>query len=142
MDDCRICAEVAAKLDISEALSRYCHFYDSGQFERLREIFHPDAMVDFGSRFCGNIDGFISFARSRADQGNRYSHHLANIVTKTDGEPNERSSLSAVSALVEGGPPDKRFRLVRGHYEDRWVRNSGSWTILARKYCAELSVEL
>ena len=142
MDECKICADLAAKLDISESLSRYCRFYDSGQFERLREIFHPAAKIDFGVRFCGNIDQFIAFARSRTDQGNRYSHHVANIEIETGAESHERSSLSAVSALVESGPPDRRFRLVRGHYEDSWTRSNDSWVIVERKYAAEFSVQL
>lgn len=141
MDECKSCAEVVVRLEISEALGKYCLDYDSGEFDRLREIFHPEAMIDFGERFSGTIDEFASWARSQRECGNRYSHQVANIVIDGTGTLDEKASICGVSALVEVSQPVRSVRLVRGFYKDKWLRSEGRWMIKARLFTASISVE-
>lgn len=141
MDECKSCAEILARQDISEALGKYCLYYDSGEFDRLREIFHPDAAIDFGERFCGTIVQFTCWARSQQECGNGYSHQVTNIVIDGNGALDEKASICAVSALVDACQPTKTVRLVRGFYKDQWLRIDGRWMIKQRIFAASMSVE-
>lgn len=141
MDDCKSCAEVVTQLDIAEALGKYCLYYDGGEFDQLRDIFYPEAEIDFGERFRGNRDEFVSWARSQRESGNRYSHQISNIVIDGVGAPNEKSSICTVSALVEASQPAKIVRLVRGYYRDKWLRSGGQWVIKAREFAINITAE-
>ncbi len=142
MGECKICKELTVRQDITEALSQYCFYYDSGEFDRLREIFHPEAVIDFGERFCGTIDDFTSWAKMKRGGGNRYSHHVANVVINEAEALNERVSICAVSALVKTSEPNRNARLVRGFYQDKWLWSQGRWMIGKRIFSASISTEL
>lgn len=141
MDECKSCADVALRLEIGEALGRYCLYFDTCAFDQVRDIFHPQAVIDFGERFCGNRDEFVSWARSQREAGNRYSHQISNIVVDDAYTPDAKSSICTVSALVEAGKPTKLVRLVRGYYRDKWLRSEGRWVIHSRKFSVNITAE-
>ncbi|MEJ6677331.1 MAG: nuclear transport factor 2 family protein [Parasphingorhabdus sp.] len=126
---------------MSESLGRYCLYYDGGEFDQLRRIFHPEAVIDFGDRFCGNRDEFVSWARSQREGGNRYSHQVSNIVIDSTGTPIGKASICSVSALVEASQPNNTVRLVRGYYRDKWLRSEGRWVIKARNFAINITAE-
>ena len=138
--ECENCREAMARIDIAEALAKFCHNYDSGNFDRLHQTFAAQARIDLGTSFKGTLEQFERWARTKRESGNRYSHHITNLVVES-GDPDETAkSTSAVAALAVSGSPDECARLVHGIYFDKWQRQVEGWRIIEREFTPEISV--
>ncbi len=70
------------RLAIHELVSLHGHLMDSGDFERLHELFTADVEYDltaYGQGIVRGIDAIVSAARTLGD-ANPVAHHVTNIV--------------------------------------------------------------
>jgi hypothetical protein len=126
-------AEIADRLEIESLLSRYAWALDAREFDRLDDVFTPDAELDYTT--SGGIKG--SYAEVKAwlarilPQFPAYQHYIMNKEVTLDGD-----SATSRSALYNPMGHDRDgvrvFFHVGGEYHDQLVRTADGWRITKR----------
>lgn len=116
---------------IRERILGCCRALDRLDRELLREQFHPDAEVDYGSIYRGPIGGFLDVAMGFQGAMRDTQHLVGNISIAVDGHvASAESYVHAHHVIVQG---DERVQLmVGGRYLDRFTRREGEWRIAFR----------
>jgi len=124
-DEIQICVD---RDSITQLFARYCHIIDDLLFERLGEVFTPDAVFDYsslGTSVKGQptlLDGIPAFERflrgTMADVGPGLSRFMTNHLIDVRGDEADVTSHSTVLNLPQGG-------LYRSHA----VRTPEGWRI-------------
>jgi 3-phenylpropionate/cinnamic acid dioxygenase small subunit len=112
---------------VIELLYRYASALDRRAYEELREVFTPDAVVDFGA-LGGTREGHDAIVRfcSRAlEPFAAVQHFICNVMTA-----GETSSCYFFAVHIR---PDEEPFLVGGTYADRFVATDDGWRIAERK---------
>ena len=116
-------------IDIHQLLALYGHFLDDQEFERLREVFTPDAVVIFGGRDRPPIEGIDAIVDFFSNAAGSSAHHVSNIVVLADGDTvRVRSKLFVPYTR----PEHDVHRWYGGTYDDEVVRGDGGWRIRRR----------
>jgi hypothetical protein len=128
---------------IERACERLVHEFaevlDTQQFERLRELFTPDATFyrpaepDVAIR---GVDAIIGSYRSRL-QGYRSQHLCTNVLIRVTSDD---SASGTLRIFFEAGPADtpegagvEPTLEVLGGFEDRFVRTDRGWRFSERR---------
>jgi hypothetical protein len=113
---------------ITETIAKHGHLCDSGELDRLDEVFTADVVydiTDFGQQSLRGLQAVADAARALGDL-NPVGHHVTNVVlTETPG-----SHVHAQSKGI-GVKADGTCGSVT--YEDTMVRGSQGWRISRRK---------
>ncbi len=112
----------------------YCWALDTGDWDRLRDVFTPDATTDLGAGGQDGIDEIVDRVSSALAPLDDSQHMVSNqqITIDSDGEgATGRCYLQAqhIRNDVEGEP----LYMVAGRYEDRYVRTAEGWRIAERR---------
>lgn len=121
----------ADRLAIQEALSRYCHYLDRGQWDEFAALFTDDCQLDL-SQMLGLYEGTIGirqFADLMRSAGVFMRHLVTNLVVEGDGE--RARAWAYVLAIT--GPPGARQQQSTGRYEDELVKRDGRWLLHRRR---------
>jgi hypothetical protein len=131
--------ELLAIEEIKQLKARYFRFTDTKQWEALRDVFTPDAVIDGGRRYA-SLDDFIA-DRVRLDPAVTTHHgHTPEIVFLSESRAR---GLWPMYDHVEYSEPftepvyrgvDTRQHDVRGFagtgfYEEEYRRDDGVWRI-------------
>ncbi|MCO5993565.1 nuclear transport factor 2 family protein [Actinoallomurus rhizosphaericola] len=118
---------------IAELIAMHGHLCDSGELERLGEVFTPDVtydVTDFGQAPLRGLSALADAARALGNR-NPVGHHVTNVVLteQADGRVHARSKGIGVNADGTSGSVT---------YEDTVVRTGQGWridhrTLLARR---------
>ena len=126
---------------IEQAYFRYCDVIDQKIFERLDEVFLPDAVGDYRSS-NGNLHHGLAplVARLNHNMSNGpYSdcgathHNVFNVRATVDGD----SAVSSAHfyAVHQGlNAYAGKIYACWGQYDDQWVRTAQGWRIKYRRY--------
>jgi ketosteroid isomerase-like protein len=109
---------------IGETLSLLGHIVDSGQWDRLEEVFTPDAVYDLSDVGMGAIEGVEAIRQGARQLGarNPVAHHLTNVVIT--GEDDGAVSVQSKGLLLMA---DGNVQSLTQH--DLVRRLNGSWHI-------------
>ncbi len=126
--------EISDRLEIQALMTRYSNAIDQRAWDRLDEVFTPDAWIDY--RAMGGIDGRYPEVKAwlgRAMQGfPRYYHMIANTEIALEGD---RASARTVCfnpmevPLPAGG---SQVMFLGLWYVDELVRAPQGWRISRR----------
>ena len=127
-------AELRDRLEIEDLLTRYCAAIDAKDFDRLDEVFTPDATIDYTK--SGGIRGEYSVVKSwlaKALAPFRVVQHLVtNVRLEIDGE---RAS-SVCSFFNPMGLPGEdggvNLFFCGGRYRDQLISTERGWRISER----------
>jgi 3-phenylpropionate/cinnamic acid dioxygenase small subunit len=123
-----VALSVEDRLAVHELVSLHGHLMDSGEFDRMDELFCADIVYDVSAFGLGELRGSeaISEASLAVGDANPVGHHVTNIcVTEDpDGTVRVRSKGIGVSATGSVGS------VV---YEDVVRRETAGWRIAYRK---------
>lgn len=126
--------ELRAHLDreaVRAVTIAYTWALDTKDFERLRDVFLPDATAQLGGTWCDGIDAIIARISSALSPLDDSQHLIGNHEVVVDGDTATcRCYLQAqhVRQVPEGSP---NF-IVAGRYEDRLERTPAGWRIRHR----------
>lgn len=115
------------KLALSELMMRYCRGMDRNDWPMLRDVFHGDAVVDFGTMYRGPATKFIDLLPGFRSASDRESHSIANMLFVVLGDKAEGES----SFFSDGQrrPPLSEHHHIGGRYIDHFERRDGVWRI-------------
>ncbi|WP_141575561.1 nuclear transport factor 2 family protein [Actinomadura sp. WMMA1423] len=115
------------RTEITELISMHGHLCDSGELDRLDELFTPDVVCDVGDLGQEPLVGLAACVAAGRALGelNPVGHHVTNVVLTeaAGGRVHARSKGLGVSADGSVGSVT---------YEDVLVRTPGGWRISHR----------
>lgn len=122
--------EIADRLEIHEVLVRYTRAIDSGDWDRLDEVFTPDARIDYTD--SGGIEG--GFAEVKPWLAEvlpafflRRMHTLGQVDIALDGERAAVTAYFHNPMPVADGNGGERLAELGGFYHHEMVRTPQGW---------------
>lgn len=116
---------------IMELTATYCWALDEKAFERLRDVFLPDATARLGSSDQSGIEEIIERVSTTLARFERSQHMVGTHLIEVDGDTaTSRCYLQAQHVRPVGEEPP--LLTVGGRYEDRLVRTADGWRIAHR----------
>ena len=128
-------ADLAARLEIRDVLSRYCRGLDRMDREMALSVFHEGSRAHYVDIYEGTGAGFVAWVWEAHAAMERHSHQITNVLVELDGD---RAASEAYVTVVlwtrPDGTGDRTEIVARGRYLDRWSRRDGRWAIDERVY--------
>jgi hypothetical protein len=140
---------VEDRLEIQDAVYRWCRGVDRRDWDLVRSIFHADAHDDHGV-FSGSREEMIEWLQERHAEITQSLHHAGNIIIDFAGShraivetsilSRQRYAISARDARIAmmgeevGASPDVLDMQGAGRYVDVFEQRGGRWKI-ARRTC-------
>ena len=121
----------ADELAIERLIRRWIVFRDNGQWDDLRQIWHPDGRMVAGWR-AGTADEFIT--ASKAGWANRLSvtHELGAVAIWLQGDRAVSQNKMQITLGGElSGVPCASSTMAR--HLDRWEKREGLWGLVSRE---------
>lgn len=117
---------------IEETLARHGHIFDSGQLDRIEEVFTPDAVYDLSDVGLGTFEGIETMRNATVKLGaaNPVAHHLTNVVLT--GEEHDQVTVRSKGLMIMA---DGTFGSV--NHVDTLRRHDGGWRISRRVITAQ-----
>jgi SnoaL-like domain len=112
---------------ITDLINRHGHLTDSGEFDRMHELFTADAVYDVTDLGGGVLTG-LAMLRDAAlalGEGNPVAHHVTNIVLTGAAE-------DLVHALSKGIGINADGTIGSVTYEDTIIHGDSGWRISHR----------
>lgn len=123
--------ELAARAAIHDVILRYARGVDRRDFELVAACFTPDATVDYGDFFRGEVGGLIPAIATGLAAFATTMHLIGNHLVELDGD--RATSETYAVAHHRGDSAAKPFDLVIGvRYLDALGRAQGHWRIARR----------
>lgn len=123
--------EIAAHIEIRQALYRYCRGVDRGDAAMIAGVYHEGAIDNHGA-WRGEGRAFGDYLVPNMDKTPLIGqHHITNVLIELAGETAHVESyfIAFHPEQAEGGP---RLSFVGGRYLDRFERRGGAWLIADR----------
>lgn len=120
---------LAAKLDITEGLYRYCIAVDRIDEAFWWQVWHRDATAHYENIFDGPATGLMTWIFDTHRSCEATSHQVANVLIDVDGVA-ARSECYVTACIRSHG----NVVVARGRYLDSWSNREGIWGIDERTY--------
>lgn len=121
-------------LSIQEVLTNYCHAIDFREFDKLDDVFTPDAQIDYtavgGAK--GNRETIKKWLAEALSKFGTFSHIAANpqICIEGDTAWSRTILFNPMPIPKDGAAPHVFF--CGGWYVDEWTRTDDGWRISNR----------
>jgi hypothetical protein len=137
MTDSEDLETLAAKLAITEALTRYCRGIDRCDIDALKSAFWPDATANYGQADQNAWTwGEATLAALRTME--RTQHAISNILIDVTGD--KATGETYCRAYHEVKTADGIVELmVGGRYLDRFEKRGREWRIAHRQYVMDFN---
>ena len=132
-------AELQALLDkqaITELVNTYCNAADRHDHDKMRALYHDDAIDDHGAFFKGLAMEFIDKLPEIQAPMAILQHNVTTVNIKLEGDyaEGEIYVLAFHQVRTEDGPVDM---LIGGRYFDRYEKRNGEWKFSHRAVVAD-----
>ena len=124
------------KQEITDLVYAYCNASDRHDHDKLRQLYHPDAIDDHGGFFKGLAMEFIDQLPQIQAPMNILHHNVTNINLALDGDyaEGEIYVLAFHQISTEEGPIDL---MIGGRYFDKYEKRDGIWKYSERAVVAD-----
>ena len=129
-------AALLDKQEITELVHRYCNAADRHDYDKMRTLYHDDAIDDHGGFFKGLAMEFIE-QLPQIQQPMLILHHnitTLNIELEGDYGEGEVYVLAFHQIATEDKPMDL---LIGGRYFDKYEKRGGHWKFTYRAVVAD-----
>lgn len=118
--------ELVDKQKILDLVHAYCNAADRHDHEKMRTLYHPDAIDDHGSFAKGLAMDFIDKLPEIQAPMEILQHHITTVNIKIDGDyaEGEIYVLAFHKVKLEQGSCDL---LIGGRYFDKYEKREGVW---------------
>lgn len=118
--------EVAARLEIQEALARYARGVDSKQFDLWKDVFTADAVLDFSQvgHAPGSRDEVIAYFAAALAQVPMTQHFISNVEYEFAGD---RAKVRAMFYNPMQLPGMTDLSYCGGYYHHEFVHTPDGW---------------
>lgn len=122
--------------EIRQLITAYCNAADRHDHEKMRSLYHEDAIDEHGAMFTGPAMEFIDKLPEIQANMEILHHNVTTINLAIDGDyaEGEVYLLALHRARMPEGPIDV---LVGGRYFDKYARRGGKWKFLHRAIVAD-----
>ncbi|MEU8288722.1 nuclear transport factor 2 family protein [Micromonospora sp. NPDC048905] len=119
---------VEDRLAVHELISLHGHLMDSGEFDRMGELFCTDIVYDVSALGFGELRGYeaITEASLAVGDANPVGHHVTNICVTEDPDGTVRVRSKGIGISADGG-------VGSVVYEDVVRREAAGWRIAYRR---------
>lgn len=124
------------KQELTDLVYAYCNASDRHDHDKLRQLYHEDAIDDHGGFFKGLAMDFIDRLPDIQAPMEILHHNVTNINLKVDGDyaEGEIYVLAFHKIRTEGEPMDL---FIGGRYFDKYQKRDGVWKYLERAVVAD-----
>lgn len=131
--------DIAAHLEIRQALYRYCRGVDRGEAEAISTVYHPDAHDSHGC-WQGLGRDFAAYLVPAMDAAPLIGqHHITNVLIDLQGDA---ADVESYFIAFHPQAEESTHALVCGRYLDRFERRGGVWAIAGRQVVVDVSRQL
>jgi 3-phenylpropionate/cinnamic acid dioxygenase small subunit len=120
----------ADRHEIEELLDRYATIIDAREYERLTEIFLPDAVLDYSS--SGAEPGPLHPVAAWIEKGLSLFASSQHLITNKQVELAGDKATSHALFFNPLVAKDGAVMFVGGAYHDQWLRTPVGWRIIER----------
>lgn len=132
-------AEMLAKQEIRDQLSRYCHALDRMDKPMARAVWHDDGTAHYIDMFEGTGRGFVDWVWEQHAAMECHSHQISNVLVRVDGERARSEAYVTVQLWLRADAEGKRAQITaRSRYLDRWSFREGRWAIDHRVHVLDM----
>lgn len=125
-----------AERAITRVVLAYARAVDALDFERLRDCFHPDAMIHYGEVFSGRRDEAIAWLEDSLPRLQATMHDFGTPWIELDLDRG-RARCETYSTNAARFPADAKGEVLLNvtgtRYLDVFERRDGEWRILERR---------
>lgn len=124
------------KQAITELVHAYCNAADRHDHDKLRQLYHPDAIDDHGGFFKGLAMDFIDRLPEIQAPMAILHHNVTTLNIALDGDYGEGEVyvLAFHQVRTDDGTLDL---LIGGRYLDRYEKRGGTWKFAERAVLAD-----
>lgn len=121
---------IADRLEIDALISRYAFHLDDREFDLLKDLFVPDARMDYSAQGgpAGERDSVVEWLRETVSMFPMSQHVIANRLIEVDGD----EATGRAYLYNPMGLPDGRTTFLGTDYRDRFVRTTDGWRFQER----------
>jgi len=130
-----------AEREIRNIAHTCSHYVDRGNIPALRELFHPDAIAEYGFNKSKTVDEFLEHFTIQRPQLSGVQHHVTTVAIKVDGDYAEAENYAIAHCNIEEDDGLKTF-VIGGRYLDKYERRDGVWKISHRLGLEDWSVKV
>ncbi|MFI9550762.1 nuclear transport factor 2 family protein [Nonomuraea endophytica] len=119
------------RVAITDLIAMHGHLCDSGELDRLDEVFTADVLydvTDFGQEVLRGVAACADAGRALGEL-NPVGHHVTNIVLNEEGDGRVRARSKGIGVNADGTSGSVT-------YEDTILRLGQGWRISQRKVVA------
>jgi 3-phenylpropionate/cinnamic acid dioxygenase small subunit len=126
--------EMSDRLEIQDLLSRYSYAIDERDWDRLDDVFTPDAVIDYGE--TGGAKGGVAQIKAwlpvAMERFPRYQHMVATTKLELDGDSARSRTMLFNPMVYRGDDGAEQVFFIGLWYRDRLVRTPDGWRIAER----------
>ena len=124
------------KQALHELINSYCVAADRHDYDKMRALYHEDAVDDHGAFFKGPAMDFIDQLPAIQDPMRILHHNITTVNIRLDGDyaEGEVYVLAYHQVEAENAPIDL---LIGGRYFDRYEKRDGVWKYIERAVVAD-----
>ena len=126
-------SDLTDKQAIRDLQSEYSFAIDAGEYDRLDDVFTPDAVADYGrAGFVEGVAAIKDTCRGALDPLDAAQHLNSNHIAHIDGDTATASCYLHVHQHRTDTPGGDHLEMG-GRYDDELVRTDDGWRIARRK---------
>jgi hypothetical protein len=122
-------SELSDRLEIGDLLTRYTRAIDSGDWDRLDDVFTPDARIDYTATdgIAGTYPEVKAWLAKVLPMFARTQHYVTQADVRLDGDTAAVTAYFVNPMVYEPAEGPAQLWEFGGYYHHRLVRTGGGW---------------
>ncbi|HKV19440.1 MAG TPA: nuclear transport factor 2 family protein [Mycobacterium sp.] len=131
MTEFDVAREMVEEYQLGKLVHAYCRAVDRGDVERLRDLYHDDAVDAHGGFSAGGAAKFLDELAAARPYIRAMQHNITTVNFVIAGEKAEGEVYTIAVHTLAGRDRDTDL-IVGGRYLDKYEKRDGSWKIIER----------
>jgi hypothetical protein len=129
--------ELLDKQALTELIHAYCNAADRHDNDKMRTLYHPDAIDEHGSFSQGSAMDFIDRLPQIQQPMQILQHHVTTTNLKLAGDYAEGEIYVLAFHKIRKDDSSSFDLLIGGRYFDKYAKRDGTWKFLHRSVVAD-----